>query len=301
MSRRLAALLLSALPLAASAADPPKPTGPTVTDATGKDVPLTKWSISTGTRPLQWLATDGKAPEALAFRETNSTTFVDGVFTLIPLDRLESLTYDSDKKSVSAKVAGLEKPLQGSIKYKQVNQVVIEAEVDKGEAGVLAVKYRGGQLQAGIKAVRLPGAKQAPAPTGDKVFVTLAEKGATAEPAYNLKALYRVPDGKEKLSTTLMFKVSFKVDLAQLTRLKLAEDTKSNVIECDVALKDGTEQSLTLLPTIKLDGQDAKLEGFIGEVPAGYKLFPPHCIAEISRTEPKAEPEPKKPDPKKDD
>src|SRR6516225_6814690 len=93
------------------AADPPKPSADTIiTDAAGKEIALKKWSLSAGTRALAWLATDGKAPEALAFRETNSTSFVDGVVSLIPLERLESLTYDAKERTVLAKVAGVEKP-----------------------------------------------------------------------------------------------------------------------------------------------------------------------------------------------
>ena len=60
-----------------------------------------------GTRKLTWLAKDGTpAPDALAFRDAHSTLYVEGVMTLIPLDRLESLIYDAAKKTVAAKVAG---------------------------------------------------------------------------------------------------------------------------------------------------------------------------------------------------
>ena len=271
------------------AADPPKPSADTIiTDAAGKEIALKKWSLSAGTRALAWLATDGKAPEALAFRETNSTSFVDGVVSLIPLERLESLTYDAKERTVLAKVAGVEKPLEGSIRFKQINQIVIEAEVDKGDAGVVALKYRGGQLQGGIKSVKFAGAKPGTAPAGDAMYVSIIEKGGKPEPVHQLQALYKFADGKEKLSSTLMFKVSYKVDLAQVTRLKLHEDAKTKTIECDIALKDGSEQSLTLLPTAKIDGQDAKLEGFLGVVAAGFKLFPAHCVDEISREKPAA-------------
>src|SRR4051812_12037642 len=109
MPRRL---LLSFVVPVLLAADPPKPPdAATVADAAGKDVVLKKWSLSAGTRKLGWLP---GAPEALAFRETHSTAFVEGVVTLIPLDRLEALTYDSKERTVKAKAAGLEKPLEGS-------------------------------------------------------------------------------------------------------------------------------------------------------------------------------------------
>src|SRR5262245_22470543 len=88
MLRPLAIVLSGLLPAAVLAAD-----GPTIVDAAGKEIVLTKWKIAAGTRPLNWLAKEGPAPEALAFRETNSTTFKEGVLTFIPLERLESLTY----------------------------------------------------------------------------------------------------------------------------------------------------------------------------------------------------------------
>ena len=66
----------------------------------------------------------------------------------------------------TAKVAGVEKPLEGSIRYKEINQIAIEADVDRGAAGVVALKYRGGLLKGGIQAVRFPGAKAGPADSG---------------------------------------------------------------------------------------------------------------------------------------
>src|SRR6266581_4338873 len=59
----------------------------TITDASGKEIVLKKWSFTTGVVKPAWLGKD-----ALAFRESNSTTFRDGVMTFIPLERLESLT-----------------------------------------------------------------------------------------------------------------------------------------------------------------------------------------------------------------
>ena len=67
--------------------------------------------------------------------------------------------------------------------------------------------------------------------------------------------------------------------------------------EMDVALKDGNSDTLTLLKTITLDGKQATLAGFLGRVPAGYKLFPVHTFTEIQFDEYK-EPKPEKKDDK---
>ena len=44
-------------------------------------------------------------PEALEFREENSTNFAKGILTLVPLERIRSIDYDNDKQVVTARVA----------------------------------------------------------------------------------------------------------------------------------------------------------------------------------------------------
>ena len=136
MRRRFLLAGLCFIPIALWAADP----GPVITDAAGKEIVLTKWQISSGTRKLSWPA---GAPDALVFRETDSTTYKDGVLTLIPLTRLESLTYDAKELTVRAKIAGVDKPISGWTRYTSINQFAIDAEIDKGAAGTVELKYRG--------------------------------------------------------------------------------------------------------------------------------------------------------------
>jgi hypothetical protein len=262
-------------------------------DSAGKEVTLKKWHISSGTHKLTWLEKDGIAPEALAFRESNSTLFKDGVITLIPLDRLESLTYDVEKQTVQAKVAGLEQPLEGSIRYKEINQITIDAEVDKGDAGIVELKYKGGQLKGGIRSVKFNGAKAGPAPAGEKMFITIADAKQKHSPqaVFQLQALYKVGKEQEKLAATLMFKKTYKVELAQIQSMKVHDNAETKEVECEVALKDGATQTLTPLTATTMDGKPATLEGLLGVVPAGYRLFPLHAVGELSRDEPKKEKE----------
>jgi len=275
--------------------DAPKPsnTEAVIIDGSGKEVHLKKWHISTGSQKLAWLEKDGMAPEALAFRETNSTLFKDGVVTLIPLDRLESLTYDVEKQTVSAKVASLEQPLDGSIRYKEINQITIEAEVDKGDAGIAELKFKGGQLKGGIRGVKFPGAKSGPAPAGEKVFITIADakQKSTPQALYQLQALYKLGKEGQKLASFLMFKKTFKLELAQIQSMKVHDNPETKEVECEVVLKDGTTQTLTPLTSTTIDGKPATLEGLIGEVPAGFRLFPLHTVGDLSREEPKNEKE----------
>lgn len=283
MSRLLALALILPAPLLAA-------DGPTIVDAAGKEIVLKNWKLSAGTRKLDWLGV-----EALAFRETNSTGFRDGVMTFIPLDRLESLAYDAEKQTVKAKVAGSDAVIEGFTKYAGINQIAVDAEIDKGTAGIVELKYRGGAPKGGIRSIKFPAAKPAPAPAGDKLWVVIADGKKKEAPlaVHNLKALYRVEKGAEAALSWVMFKKTYKVELADIKRLTAGESEDPKSFECVVTLKDGTEQTLTLLGSVTIDGKPATLEGLIAEVPAGYKLFPLHTVGEVNREEPTAAPEKK--------
>lgn len=284
MSRVFLFAVIAALPLSVCpAADL------IIIDGAGKEIVLKSWKISAGTRKLDWQA---GAPDVLVFREVNSTTFREGVLTFIPLDRLESLNYDAEKQIVKAKVAGIEQPLEGSTRYQGINQIVIEAEIDKGAAGTVELKYRGGPLKGGIRGVKFAGARPGPNPAGDKTFVVIADgnKKLAVQPVHELQALYRL-EKAEKTLPWIMFKKTFKVELSRIKKMSLREQPDQKAFECDVALDDGSEQTLTLLTAVMADGKPAALEGLVGVVPAGYKLFPMHTMGEISKSEPKAPPE----------
>jgi hypothetical protein len=70
------------------------------------------------------------------------------------------------------------------------------------------------------------------------------------------------------------------VDVSQVKKIVAGEGEGQDVVWM-VSLKDGTEETLTLLTTIPLDGKNAVLEGLLGKVPGGYKLFPVHTIGEV--------------------
>jgi hypothetical protein len=61
-----------------------------------------------------------------------------------------------------------------------------------------------------------------------------------------------------------------------------AKDKKYVSLDFDVTQKDAPRQGLTLLEKTALDDdQPAILAGLIGRIPAGYKLFPAHTIADL--------------------
>ncbi len=322
------------------AADPlPEPPAPAeagtliVIDGTGKEQKLKSWKLVAGVRPLAWLAPAGAekdakdepkpkgektkppaGPEALVFREENSTDFQDGVLTLIPVDRLRVIDYDNEKRTVAIRVATGDKPvddalLTGATKYLGVNRLTIEAEVDYGDMGIAAVKYMGGWTDKPsdkpndkpsanpIKAVRFPAPKPPAASPGSRPAFVVVEGKNNVQKVADLQPLYQFADGEERLLPQLMFKKTLKIDVAKIQKITAVEGRVPEGKEMDVTLKDGNSDTLTLLKTITLDGKQATLAGVLGRVPAGYKLFPVHTFTEIQFDEYK-EPKPEKKDDK---
>jgi hypothetical protein len=306
------------------AADPPASTRPLVIiDSSGKEQKVKGWTISQGARRLSWLAPaepgkeeparedapadkpvkGGKAPprprpsagpEALEFREENSTTFVEGILTLIPLEHVQAIEYDDASSSATVKVfqgpkADGDLTLKGSTKYRGINKLTIEADVDKGDLGVAQLKFLGG-IPKGIRAVRFDAPQPIPAPAGRPAFVTINDKAQTTpHPVFDLQGLYQGADGNEVLLPTLMFKKTLKVDVGKVQKITAHDSRDPDTTEWTVALKDGTELTLTLLRTITHEGKTLTLEGLLGRTPAGYKLFPLHTITEVSFEEKQAD------------
>jgi hypothetical protein len=301
----LAAMLV--LSAALPAADPPAPSegALVVIDGAGKEQKLKSWKFVLGTRRLSWLAPapakDGDdkeppegnrkaapaGPEALAFRDEHSTSppLLVGVLTLVPLDRLRAVEYD-DANGVTVRVATGDKPdaeeaLTGTTKYQGINKLTIEAEVDKGDLGVAEVKYLGG-VRNGIRGLRFPAAKGAPAKEGRPATVTTGEKQKYTDKVLDLQPLYEFADKREVLLPTLMFKKTLKLDVGKVHKLRAAgEGKEAEGPEWGVTLKGGEEETLTLLEKVTLDGKPAVLQGLVGRVPVGYRLYPVQTIAEV--------------------
>jgi hypothetical protein len=321
----LSAGLLAVLSMASAADDKETPaTGLLLVDAKGKEQKLKTWEFTEGTRRLGWLVATkvkesqkkddedkvddrrrrppakprAEGPEALVFRDENSTDWQKGVLTLIPVERLRSIDYDNEKQTATVKVAAGAKPendveVTGSTRFRGTNKLTIEAEVDKGELGIASVKYFGG-VPTGIRALRFPSPNGSPTATGRpaQVTVNLDGKKKATEKVVDLQILYRTGRG-EKLSPILLFKKTIKLDVAKLQKLVAVE---SEGTEWQLTLKKGDEETLTLLDAGVIDGQQVELEGFLARVPAGYKLFPPALVTEIQFDEVKNEDKPDKSD-----
>jgi hypothetical protein len=147
-----------------------------------------------------------------------------------------------------------------------------------------------------LKKVVFPSPKKVADLQGRPAVITDSEKKKGTHAITDVQPLYRFEDGTEKLAPTLMFKKTLKLDVAKIQKIHAGEDKPKDMDgpEWLVTMKDGEETTLTLLKTITLDDKEARLEGLLGRVPGGYRLFPVHTISEIQfDAKPEAKPEDK--------
>ncbi|HYT91652.1 MAG TPA: hypothetical protein VEL76_23265 [Gemmataceae bacterium] len=286
-----------------SAQEPAKGTGPTLTvvDHNGKEVKLQTWKFLVGTRRVSWMAPAApkvdkkgeKTPagvEVLEFRDDKSTTYKDGILTLIPLTSLKKLEYDHEKKTVEVTYLATgengpeEMSLTGSTRFIGINKLEVEAETDLGELGKAAMKFQGGSSK-GVHSLTFSTPKPVPAPTGRRAIIIGRDKEQTGHKIADIQALYLAEKGREQLSSTLHFKTTVKIDLAKLEKLRNVPPADAKTEwgpDYEVTLKDGKQLTLTLLQkTNTKEGGAGVLKGLVGRVPAGYKLFPLHTIVEV--------------------
>jgi hypothetical protein len=259
----------------------------------GKEVKLFDWRFTLGTRridlendkPANPKAKTTAGPEYLEFREEKSTTFLHGILTLVPLASIKKLDYDREKKKVSlvTMTAGdKDATLAGWTKFVEINKLTIEAEVQLGDLGAATVKFQGG-VEKGLQSIAFPSPKAAAEVKGTASTIIAIDKDKTKHTAHDLRPLYH-SDGSHRALPYLMFKKTVKIDMDKIVALRFipSEDKKKISYDFDVTLKDGMKYTLTLLTKIELDkGKSATLDGLIGQVPAGYKLFPAHTIQEL--------------------
>lgn len=301
MDRRIIGLpflvLLALLASFLSADDAPKTADAgsiVVVDAAGKEQKVKSWSITAGVRQLNWLVPDEKedpkakksasGPTALLVRDERKIHFLAGVVTFVPVDRLRSISFDKDKETMTVRAAVSAKAsedvvLTGTTAYRGINKITIEAEVDKGDAGVAAITFQGG-IPKGIKEVRFPEPKvDASKPGRPAVVVTLDKEVKTTHKVSDLQPLYLLRSNREKLSTTLFFRKTLKIDVNKVKKITVGAEDSDDVV-WQVVQKDD-DSTLTLLQSTMIDGQTATLVGLLGKVPVGYKLFPVRRIQSI--------------------
>jgi hypothetical protein len=293
MSRRVwavvGAVLAGWLAVAfARAAEPPAEA--TVTDAEGKDVKVSGLKFTVGARRLTWLADPNgatedakKGPLALELREPHSTTYSKGIITYVPLSSVESIKYDYDKQVAAVAVKGLPEPLAGTLQYKGINVLGFDGTADGKGA-----KFSGGAFTKGnIKAVAFAGASAPPERKGQSPWLIQIDQKTAMNPtlkASNFKFLYLFPGGVDVVTDAAATHKGdpLKMDDAVKAYTTLAVDANTSVIAAEVQVGE-VERVVVIQPQWEKDGKIGTLVGMLGEVEAGWKLFPLHAIKNMKR------------------
>jgi hypothetical protein len=268
----------------------PAPTEATVTDAEGKEVKVTGLKLTVGTRRLNWLAdpngtTDDakKGPLALEVREPHSTTYAKGVVTLVPVAAVESIKYDYDKQVASYTVKGLAEPLAGTLQFKGINVLGFGGTVD----GKMTTFSGGAFTKGNIKAVAFADAKPLPARKAGLPWLVQIDQPKAMNPtlkASNFKFLYQFPGGVEELrdAGTVRKGEPLKLDDSVKAYTSLAVDVNAGMVAAEVQVGDA--EKVVLIPLrVEQDGKTGTLVGLLGEVDAGWKLFPLETIKSMKR------------------
>jgi hypothetical protein len=313
MSVLLGPLFFLPLLAIASAQEPAKKEGDKkegesliVIGASGKETSFKKWKILQGTRtvvgesdsitPVEKADKPAKVkaptgPEYLEFREDNSTDYKDGILTLIPMTSLHKVDYDKDKKSVSVAVTladGKDVVLTGTTKYKGINNLTLDVDVEVGDLGSTKLKLQGGLPGATplIRGFRFPSIQPAPKVSGPVAVIAGVDKDKSTHKVHDLKAMYRVGN-VDRFSSYLLFKADMKIEVSKIVKFRKAPaDKKQVALEYEVTPVDGKPEKLSLVKdAFTADGQRAQFLGLIGKVGAGYKLFPLHTMTEMRKEE----------------
>ena len=260
----------------------------TLVDASGKEYKLTNVKLNTSVRRLAFLgdpkgATDDakRGRLALEIREPNSTSFAKGVTTIIPLSSIESVKYEYEKQSLSVAVKGQE-PVTGTLQYQNINVISLDAKTND-----VTAKFSGGKKD-GFRSIAWANAKPMASRavgTAWQVQIYHPEAKHPSLTVRNLKAIYSFPGGIEQLADSLPVRKgeSLKLDTT-LKKLEIvAVDTNPSFQNAAMEVTvEGNPEKLIAVPLLNdLGNRTGTLIGFIGEVDAGWKLFPLHCIKVI--------------------
>jgi hypothetical protein len=262
----------------------------TVTDAGGKEIRATDLKFGAGTRRLSWLADPNgatedakKGPLAVELREPHSTAYAKGIVTYIPVGSLETIKYDYEKQLVTVGVKGVSDPLVGLLGYRGgVNVWTFSGTVEEK-----ATAFSGGAFAKGnVKGVAFTGAKPVPPRAGEPWLIRIDQPKAENPTlkAANLKFLYQYPGGDVLTDTAAVRKGDpFKLDAAVKSFAPLAVDQNTHLAAVEVQVGDAAEAVLVLPLQTEKDGKTGTLVGLVGEVEAGWKLFPLNTIKGMKR------------------
>lgn len=275
-----------------------------VTDVDGKEHTLTGVKFGAGTKRLAWLADpqgtieDAKrGPLALEVRElTSAMPLAQGIVTLVPMTSVESIRYDFDKEQVAIGVKGLSQPLTGALFYPRVNAIGLS-----GTSTTNTSSFTGGvRGKPSVKAMAFGGAQPHERSKGGTSWNIRILKTKKDEPsvvdspvltARNLKVLVSTPGGGEQLLDGLPIRKGEPIPFdTKMKRFEfLANDLNTRIAAAEIEIAGGPERVIAI-PLATGEGEKTgTLLGILGEVDAGWKLFPLHTIKIITPSKRKIE------------
>jgi hypothetical protein len=275
-----------------------------VVDVDGKEHTLTGVKFGTGTKRLAWLADPNgntedakKGPLALEVREsTSAMPLAQGIITLVPITSVESLRYDFDKELVNIAVKGLSQPLSGALFYPRVNVIGIS-----GTSSTNTTSFTGGvRGKPSVKSISLGGGQPHTRSKGGTSWNIRIVKTKKDEPAVvdnptltarNLKVLVTQPGGTEQLVDGLPVRKGQPIPFDdKLKRFELlANDLNTHFAAAEIDLGSDAERVIAIPLWPSEDRTTGTLIGILGEVDAGWKLFPLHTIKVITPSKRKVE------------
>lgn len=280
-------LMTGLFEITARSDEPSSESSVSILSVDGKEMKATGLKFALGTHRLSWLADPKgttedakKGPLALEVREIQSTTFSKGVVTYVSISNIESAKYDYENKIVLVNVKGLKEPLKGTLQYKGLNALAFSGLVEdkatsfsagvSGKSTVQSIAFSGAKPVAEAKKTGTTWAIQIAQP---------AEKDPTLT-VRNLKVFYHSPGGQETVEDGIPVRKGAVLPLSGgVKRFEiLATDPNTNIAAAEVDTTTATERIIAIPLGQEMDKKIGTLIGFIGEVEAGWKLFPLHTI-----------------------
>ena len=265
-----------------------------VTDVDGKEHKISSVKFTTGTRRLARQADpkgstedSKKGPLALEVRESTSAMPLRRNRHTRPCRQPRIRQIRLREERVALGVKGLSHPLTGALFYPGVNVLGLS-----GSGDGMTVGFVGGvRGKTGVKSAVFGDAQPVAKSKGGTAWKIQIVKTKKDEPvvddptliARNLKVLVSFPGGIEQLFDGIPVRKGAPIPFdASLKCFELlANDFNTNFAAAEVEAGGTPERVIAIPLTIEQDKKTGSFVGILGEVDAGWKLFPLHTIKTI--------------------
>jgi hypothetical protein len=259
-----------------SAADDPKVQIVTVKGGDDKEQRIEAPKFLAGFRKVSLSSKSSVNPTTVfVFRSLQSTNYAKGVETWLPIQYLQSVSFEASKQTINVRLNGIQEPLSGSTQFKGINVLLVESGKERFNS-------LGGKDKT-VKECRFLAEQKAPPVEGQKWAIQIDQPKANNPTlvVYNLKVLAE-RNGVEELANQLPVRRGKPISLAkdQFKQLSVVAVDPAKAIAVEVTNFDKAETTF-VIPTATEDPKKGKLVGLMGEVTGGYQFFPWHTIKTV--------------------